>query len=122
MLLESLSNPFIFDKICRTVSDWRQFAMVLGLEGNLIRELEENIQYLEIHEKINKCIDEKRETAVDKDPDWYFWRNILLEMDEGQLVDDIEDEYPYLLQDERIDLSSTGQLVCLHNTYLKKTY
>jgi len=99
---------FALDMVCRTISDWRRFANTLGLGGNLIRDLEENVKYNDLHEKINKCIVEKTETSVDADPDWFYWRNILLRIDEGLLVDDIEVKYPCLLQDDRIDLSSTA--------------
>jgi len=109
---ESLLNPLriVFDMMCCRIKDWRRFANTLGVDY-LIRDLVENEQYNDVHEKINQCIHERRETSVDADPDWLYWRHVLLQIDADDLVDAIEDAYPKLLEDDRIDLSNTERIL-----------
>jgi len=107
-LQEWSTNPlrFVFDMMCCRIASWRQFANTLGIDY-IIRDLVHDERYSDIHGKINKCIHEKRETSIDIDPDWLYWRHVLLQIGEKDLVDDIEDTYPYLVKDSQFHLSNT---------------
>jgi len=89
--------------ICQRVCNWRKLGHFIGLESHELNIIE--IDYAKNYERVETCMSRKKE-IVGNPIGWFYWRNILLKMKEIDLVDDIEENYPNLLKDKRIDISN----------------
>jgi len=100
----------IFDTLSMRLRDWKPLARVLGFEEYISREIEGNDKYKTcLQEKVYRCIKKVKSTS----PDWLYWKDILLKIDEKDLIEDIERLYPDLPKDKRIDCDNVDVLISM---------
>jgi len=97
--------PGIFDMIYQQVCNWRRLGHFIGLEDHELNNIE--LDNTKKEHRVESCISRKKE-IVGNPIGWFYWRNILLKIKEIDLVDDIEEKYPDLLKDKRIDISNVA--------------
>jgi len=83
----------VFDTISMEIKDWKRFGRSIGLKNHILNIIEKNNPGNN-YEMAYRCIENKIETSKEE-IDWPFWKQKLLKINEGAIVDKIENIFPH---------------------------